>query len=161
MAKKLVIVESPAKARTINKILGKDYTVKSSMGHVRDLPVKTLGVDLDNGFEPSYVTVKGRKKVIDETKKWLKEKDQTPSKEQEEWWKDLMKVKIIPPTIGIKEEITFDSNGHSYRYLPIFPQEVELNPIEPAPTAELAQEPGSEPRIEEKTSEGKLQPAQA
>lgn len=49
----------------------------------------------------------------------------------------------------------------SYRYLPIFPQEVELNPIEPAPTAELAQEPGSEPRIEEKTSEGNLQPAQA
>jgi DNA topoisomerase-1 len=69
MAKKLVIVESPAKTRTINKILGKDYIVKSSMGHVRDLPVKTLGVDLDNGFEPSYVTVKGRKKVIDELKK--------------------------------------------------------------------------------------------
>ncbi len=69
MGKKLVIVESPAKAKTINKILGKEYTVKSSMGHIRDLPAKSLGVDLENGFEPSYVTVKGRKKVIDELKK--------------------------------------------------------------------------------------------
>ncbi len=69
MSKKLVIVESPAKARTINKILGKDFIVKSSMGHVRDLPVKTLGVDLEKSFEPSYVVVKGRKKIIDELKK--------------------------------------------------------------------------------------------
>lgn len=69
MSKKLVIVESPAKAKTINKILGKDFIVKSSMGHIRDLPVKTLGVDVEHSFAPSYVTVKGRKKVIDELKK--------------------------------------------------------------------------------------------
>lgn len=69
MSKKLVIVESPAKARTINKILGKEFIVKSSMGHVRDLPVKTLGVDLEKSFEPSYVVVQGRKKIIDELKK--------------------------------------------------------------------------------------------
>ncbi len=69
MSKKLVIVESPAKAKTINKILGKDFIVKSSMGHIRDLPVKTLGVDLEKSFEPSYVVVKGRKKIIDELKK--------------------------------------------------------------------------------------------
>lgn len=69
MSKKLVIVESPAKAKTINKILGKDFIVKSSMGHIRDLPVKTLGVDVEHSFTPSYVTVKGRKKVIDELKK--------------------------------------------------------------------------------------------
>jgi DNA topoisomerase I len=68
MGKKLVIVESPAKAKTINKILGKDYIVKSSMGHVRDLPVKSLGVDVKNGFKPSYVMVKTRKKVVDELK---------------------------------------------------------------------------------------------
>ncbi len=68
MGKKLVIVESPAKAKTINKILGKDFVVKSSMGHVRDLPVKSLGVSVKDGFKPSYVLVKTRKKVVDELK---------------------------------------------------------------------------------------------
>jgi len=67
--KKLVIVESPAKAKTINKILGADYLVKSSMGHVRDLPVKKLGVDIKHEFKPRYVLVKGRKKIIDDLKK--------------------------------------------------------------------------------------------
>ncbi len=66
MGKNLVIVESPAKAKTINKILGKDYVVKSSMGHVRDLPVKVLGVDVDKGFALQYEVVKGRKKVVEE-----------------------------------------------------------------------------------------------
>jgi DNA topoisomerase-1 len=66
MAKKLVIVESPAKAKTINKILGADYVVKASMGHVRDLPVKKLGVDLENGFAPEYVVAEERKKVAKE-----------------------------------------------------------------------------------------------
>ena len=61
MGKKLVVVESPAKAKTINKILGKDFVVKSSMGHVRDLPVKSLGVSVKDGFKPSYVLVKTRK----------------------------------------------------------------------------------------------------
>jgi DNA topoisomerase-1 len=69
MGKKLVIVESPAKAKTINKILGDEYVVKSSMGHVRDLPVKTIGVDIKHGFKPKYVIVKGRTKTIDELKK--------------------------------------------------------------------------------------------
>jgi DNA topoisomerase-1 len=54
--KNLVIVESPAKAKTINKILGRDFMVKASMGHVRDLPEKDLGVDVENGFKPKYVT---------------------------------------------------------------------------------------------------------
>ena len=56
---KLVIVESPAKAKTINKYLGEDYIVKASMGHVRDLPPKKLGVDIDKGFEPEYVNIFG------------------------------------------------------------------------------------------------------
>ncbi len=68
MAKKLVIVESPAKAKTINKILGRDYVVKASMGHVRDLPERTLGVDVEHNFKPKYVVVEGRKKVIAEIK---------------------------------------------------------------------------------------------
>ena len=64
MAKGLVIVESPAKAKTINKILGHDYLVVSSMGHVRDLPEKKFGVDVKKGFAPSYVNVKRQAKVI-------------------------------------------------------------------------------------------------
>lgn len=68
MGKKLVIVESPAKARTINKILGKEFIVKASMGHVRDLPQKKLGVDVEKGFLPEYISIKGRSKVIKELK---------------------------------------------------------------------------------------------
>jgi DNA topoisomerase-1 len=68
MAKNLVIVESPAKAKTINRILGKGYDVKSCMGHVRDLPKKRLGVDIDHGFKPKYVVVKGRKQTIQQLK---------------------------------------------------------------------------------------------
>ena len=64
----LVIVESPAKAKTINKILGKDFVVKASMGHVRDLPERDLGVDVENGFKPKYVTIKTREKVLKELK---------------------------------------------------------------------------------------------
>ncbi len=76
MGKKLVIVESPAKAKTINKILGHDYIVKSSMGHVRDLPEKRLGVDIEHGFAPSYVLVEGRKKVIGELRAAARECDE-------------------------------------------------------------------------------------
>ena len=68
MAKNLVIVESPAKAKTINKYLGRDFTVKASMGHVRDLPKKTLGVDVKNGFAAEYEVLALRKKVLDELK---------------------------------------------------------------------------------------------
>ncbi len=72
MGKKLVIVESPAKARTINKFLGKDFVVKASMGHVRDLPERKFGVDIDNDFKPQYETIKKRGKTIDELKKAAK-----------------------------------------------------------------------------------------
>ena len=64
----MVIVESPAKAKTINKILGKDYLVKASMGHVRDLPEHSLGVDVEHGFEPRYEPMKSRAKVMGELK---------------------------------------------------------------------------------------------
>jgi DNA topoisomerase-1 len=68
MAKALVVVESPTKAKTINKYLGKDFKVVASMGHVRDLPKSKLGVDVDEGFEPSYEVIASRKKVISELK---------------------------------------------------------------------------------------------
>lgn len=69
MASKLVIVESPAKARTLNKILGRSYSVKASLGHVRDLPRANLGVDIDRGFIPKYVIPAGKKKIVGEIKK--------------------------------------------------------------------------------------------
>ena len=64
MPKSLVIVESPAKARTINRYLGKDFSVKASMGHVRDLPKKQLGVDLKNRFQPTYELIPGKEKIV-------------------------------------------------------------------------------------------------
>ena len=57
MAKNLVIVESPAKAKTINKYLGSDYLVLASIGHIKDLPSKELGVDIENNFEPTYEVI--------------------------------------------------------------------------------------------------------
>ena len=69
MGKSLVIVESPAKAKTINKFLGRNFTVKASMGHVRDLPKRHLGVDEKNDFKPTYEILQGRKKVIEDLKK--------------------------------------------------------------------------------------------
>ena len=72
--KALVIVESPAKAKTINKYLGPGYVVKASMGHVRDLPRSGMGVDLTK-FEPSYEVIQGRGKVVSELKKLAKDAD--------------------------------------------------------------------------------------
>jgi len=76
VSKSLVIVESPAKARTIKKYLGRNYDVKASVGHVIDLPKSELGVDVDNGFEPKYVTIKGKGKVLQELKAAVKKVDQ-------------------------------------------------------------------------------------
>jgi len=77
MSKNLVIVESPAKAKTINKYLGRDYTVLASIGHIKDLPMKDLGVDVENDFEPTYEVIpdtkkRNNKKIISELKKAAK-----------------------------------------------------------------------------------------
>ncbi|NLO82804.1 MAG: type I DNA topoisomerase [Clostridiales bacterium] len=69
MAQNLVIVESPAKAKTIKKFLGKGYNVEASMGHVRDLPKSQLGVDIENDFEPKYITIRGKGEIIKKLKK--------------------------------------------------------------------------------------------
>ena len=68
MSQSLIIVESPAKARTLQKYLGKNFTVKASVGHIIDLPVKTLGVDIANDFAPQYVTIRGKGKIISDLK---------------------------------------------------------------------------------------------
>jgi len=75
MAKNLVIVESPAKAKTIGKYLGKNFTVKASLGHVKDLPKKNLSVDVDNDFTPVYEVIEGKKKLIAELKTAAKGSD--------------------------------------------------------------------------------------
>ena len=75
MAKTLVVVESPAKAKTIGRYLGPGYTVKATVGHIRDLPEKELGVDVEKGFTPKFVTVKGKQKAITELKAAAKEAD--------------------------------------------------------------------------------------
>jgi len=74
VAKKVIIVESPAKAKTIEKILGKDYKVISSKGHIRDLPQKKFGVDLKN-FEPEFEIIPGKEKVVEAIKKEIKNKE--------------------------------------------------------------------------------------
>ena len=73
MGKSLVIVESPSKARTVRKYLGPDFTVKASVGHVKDLPKSRMGVDVQQGFTPEYVTIKGKSKVLTEIRKAARE----------------------------------------------------------------------------------------
>ena len=71
----LVIVESPAKAKTIKKYLGKDFEVVASMGHIRDLPKSKFGVDVENNFEPHYINMRDKSDVIKELKKQAKKSD--------------------------------------------------------------------------------------
>ncbi|HBJ1645770.1 MULTISPECIES: type I DNA topoisomerase [Clostridium] len=75
MGQKLVIVESPAKAKTIGKYLGKNYIVEASMGHIRDLPKSKLGVDIDNNYTPKYITIRGKGELLDKLKKAAKKSD--------------------------------------------------------------------------------------
>jgi len=75
MAKSLIIVESPTKAKTVTKYLGRGYTVMASVGHIKDLPTSKLGVDLEHDFKPQYVTIKGKSKVLAEIKKKAEQVD--------------------------------------------------------------------------------------
>ena len=74
-ASNLVIVESPSKAKTIGKYLGAEYTVKASMGHLRDLPKSTMGVDIEGGFEPEYLPLDGKADIINDLRKAAKKAD--------------------------------------------------------------------------------------
>jgi DNA topoisomerase I len=69
MAKSLVVVESPAKAKTINKYLGAEYIVKACMGHIKDLPKSKLGVDEEKNFEPHYVIIRGKNDIVKDLQK--------------------------------------------------------------------------------------------
>ena len=72
MAKYLVIVESPAKVKTIKKFLGSNYEVIASQGHVRDLPKSTLGIDIENDYEPKYITIRGKGDIVSALRKETK-----------------------------------------------------------------------------------------
>jgi len=76
MAKNLLIVESPAKAKTIEKILGKDFTVKSSFGHIRDLAKGNQAIEIDNDFKPNYIVSPDKKKVVKDLKDSMKKVDE-------------------------------------------------------------------------------------
>ena len=71
MGQNLVIVESPAKAKTIGKYLGKNYIVEASMGHVRDLPKSKLGVDIEDNFNPKYITIRGKGELLRKQIKYI------------------------------------------------------------------------------------------
>ena len=89
MAHYLVIVESPAKAKTINRFLGKNYTVVASNGHVRDLPKSQLGIDVDNDFEPKYITIRGKGEILSMLRKEAKKADKVLMKLQRKQLKNL------------------------------------------------------------------------
>ena len=102
MAKDLVIVESPAKARTVQRFLGSKYVAKASMGHVRDLPKKDMGVEIDDrSFEPTYRVVNGKGKIISELSKEARQADTVylatdPDREGEAISWHLMEAAKIP-----------------------------------------------------------------
>src|ERR1051325_2906161 len=76
MSKSLVIVESPSKAKTINKYLGANYKVVASVGHIKDLPKNDIGIDFNHGFEPTYEIIPGKEKVIQSLRAAVKDADQ-------------------------------------------------------------------------------------
>ena len=75
MTKNLVVVESPTKAKTIKKMLGKNYKVMASVGHIRDLPKSRLGIDVEGNFDPEYINIRGKGPLIKELKKEAKDSD--------------------------------------------------------------------------------------
>ena len=70
--KSFLIVESPTKAKTLRKYLGRDFIIKATIGHIKDLPEKELGVDIEHGFRPKYQIIKGKKKIVKEVKEQLR-----------------------------------------------------------------------------------------
>src|SRR5262249_42176000 len=132
MSKSLVIVESPSKAKTINKYLGKDFKVVASVGHIKDLPKKGLGVDIENDFEPTYEIMPGKEKVVKEIKDAAKEAETVfiatdPDREGE--------------AIGFHlAEIITGARGKSKKALPIF--RVMFNEITKAAVQDAFKSPG-------------------
>ncbi|MFP3975572.1 MAG: type I DNA topoisomerase [Dehalococcoidia bacterium] len=131
MAKKLVIVESPAKAKTIGRILKDSYEVKATLGHVRDLPEKKLGVDPENGFQPEYALVKGKNKVIKEIKAAAKDASiiylaTDPDREGEaiSWHLiEAARLQNMKAKRVVFHEITQDAVDKAFRH----PRDIDMN----------------------------------
>ncbi len=117
LAKNLVIVESPAKSKTIGKILGRNYKVVASVGHIRDLPKSTLGIDIENNFEPKYINIRGKGPLINDLKKEAKAADKIflatdPDREGEAISWHLAHILKIDPEDKVRvefNEITADA----------------------------------------------------
>ncbi|UCG83950.1 MAG: type I DNA topoisomerase [Dehalococcoidia bacterium] len=124
MKKNLVVVESPAKARTLSQFLGKEYILKASMGHVRDLPTKELGVDMNNDFSPKYIVLANKKKVISEIKGGGADAAAVylatdPDREGEAIsWHVVQAAKLgkVPVKRVVFHEITRDAIDHAFRH---------------------------------------------
>ncbi len=131
MAKELVIVESPAKARTLSGILGNRYRVESSVGHVRDLPQKKLGVDVKNGFTPTYVVPEGKKTVVEELKKAAKKASKAylatdPDREGEaiSWHLvEAVDLRTMPVHRVVFHEITEEAIKEAFRH----PRQIDMD----------------------------------
>jgi DNA topoisomerase I len=134
MASILLIVESPTKAKTFQKYLGKTFTIRASKGHVVDLPKSKLGIDLENDFEPQYVTIKGKGKVLTELKQIAKQVDQVllatdPDREGEAiaWHLYRQLVKVQPSIKRIMlNEITKEAIAEAVKT----PSEVNINKVD-------------------------------
>ena len=124
MKKKLVIVESPAKTKTLGKILGKGYSLKASLGHIRDLPKSRLGVDIENGFKPNYVVPRVKRKVMLELKKAAESASivylaTDPDREGEaiSWHiAEITKTNNIPYRRVVFYEITREAIQHAFKH---------------------------------------------
>jgi DNA topoisomerase I len=134
MSVSLVIVESPAKAKTISKYLGRKYVVKASMGHVIDLPKSQMGVDIENRFEPKYITIRGKGKVLKELRDAAKKAKQVylaadPDREGEAIaWHLAQQLKIEPDSKCrvVFNEITDQAIKNSFKS----PRSIDMNLVD-------------------------------
>ncbi|MDK2984925.1 MAG: topoisomerase [Clostridia bacterium] len=133
-AKTLVIVESPAKAKTIGKFLGKKYYVKSSMGHIRDLPKSQLGVDIENGLKPKYITIRGKGDILKKLREAKKKADKIllasdPDREGEAIAWHLQKALKVPSDSLCRiefNEITKDAIKEALKN----PRQIDINRVD-------------------------------
>ena len=141
MANYLVIVESPAKVKTIKKFLGSNYTVVASNGHVRDLPKSTMGIDIENDYEPKYITIRGKGEKLAELKKEAKKADKIylatdPDREGEAIsWHLVNALKVDPKKM---KRITFNEiTKNAVKASLKNPREIDMNLVDSQQTRRI------------------------
>src|SRR2546425_12710375 len=130
MSKSLIIVESPTKARTISKYLGRGYAVMASVGHVKDLPENKLGVDIQRNFTPHYVTIKGKAQVLAEIKKKAKESDKVYLAHDPDREGEAIAWHIAQEIDG--KAVDGKAKGHAGKVLRVLVNAITETPINPA-----------------------------